>query len=58
MTNFSSFLITPVETKQVLLSFYENGKWVEKIYGTNDSSWREALKLLVESRSQVKISYK
>ena len=47
-----------METKQVLLSFYENGKWVEKIYGTNDSSWREALKLLVESRSQVKITYK
>ena len=47
-----------METKQVLLSFYENGKWVEKIYGTNDASWREALKLLVESRSQVKISYK
>ena len=43
---------------RVLLSFYQNGKWVDKVYDTNDASWREALKLLVESRSQVKINYK
>jgi hypothetical protein len=45
-------------SKQVLLSFYENGEWVEKIYDTDDASWREALKLLVESNSQVKLNYK
>jgi hypothetical protein len=45
-------------SKQVLLSFYENGEWVEKVYATDDSSWREALKLLAESNSQVKLNYK
>jgi hypothetical protein len=47
-----------MKTNQVLLSFYQNGKWVEKVYSTNDASWREALKLLVDSHSQVKISYR
>ena len=45
-------------SKQILLSFYENGEWVEKVYDTDDASWREALKLLAESNSQVKLSYK
>jgi hypothetical protein len=47
-----------MKTNQVLLSFYQNGQWVEKVYSTNDASWREALKLLVESNSQVKINYR
>ena len=45
-------------SKQVLLSFYENGEWVEKVYAIDDASWREALKLLAESSSQVKLNYK
>jgi len=46
-----------MKTVQVLLSFYENGKWIEKIYNANDATWREALKLLVENQLQVKIKY-
>jgi hypothetical protein len=47
-----------MKTTDVLLSFYQGGEWITKEYKTTDANWREALKLLVESGSQVRINYK
>ena len=47
-----------MKTAHVLLSFQQGGEWITKTYKTTDINWREALKVLVESGSQVKIHYR
>jgi hypothetical protein len=45
------------QTQKLSLWFVDDGQWIEKTYDTIDPSWREALKVLVDNRSQVRIVY-
>jgi hypothetical protein len=45
------------QSQKLSLWFVDDGQWIEKTYDTIDPSWREALKLLVENHSQVRIVY-
>jgi hypothetical protein len=45
------------QIQKLSLWFVDDGQWIEKTYDTIDPSWREALKVLVDNRSQVRIVY-
>lgn len=52
-------MMTPTSTvKYVLLASFLNGHWIETTYEVSDRRWKDALKILRDLNTRVKLIYK